>query len=53
MLYASSSLVSLVMQFPSESIMNETQNREAEQMAVHLILWVMLPSSIVTDLQSI
>ena len=46
MLYPSSPLVSLVTQFPSESRLKETHDREAEQMAAHFNIWVVLPSSI-------
>ena len=53
MLYPSSSLVSLVTQFPLESRLNETQDRVAEHVATHLNLWVVFPSSIVNDLQII
>ena len=45
MLYPSLSLVSLVMQFPSESRLKETQDRVAEQRAAHLILDRLLLSS--------
>ena len=38
MLYPLLSLVSLVRQFPSESKLNETQERVAEQRAAHVIL---------------
>ena len=51
MLYPSSSLVSLVMQFPSESKLNETQDRVAEQMAAHLIRKDVMLSSRMVDLK--